>query len=147
LCHAAKVNILALLNSTAVAQGSVQGSKMVIEPEEGKRIYLSAEGQQVIERQLEAFRKKFGRYPGPDDPVFFDPDENKLVPLSDEEYEHAVFAAMSQAGLDPALIYAFKRTDTMVTESNKHLLTKKELRQWNDAINEYHHKVETGQVI
>jgi hypothetical protein len=120
---------------------------MVIEPEEGKRIYLSAEGQQVIERQLEAFRKKFGRYPGPDDPVFFDPDENKPVPLSDEEYEHAVIAAMSQASLDPALIYAFKRTDTMVTESNKHLLTKKELRQWNDAINEYHRKVEAGQVI
>ena len=120
---------------------------MVVKPEEGKRIYLSAEGQQVIERQLEAFRKKFGRYPDPDDPVFFDPDENKPVPLSDEEYEHAVIAAMSQASLDPALIYAFKRTDTMVTESNKHLLTKKELRQWNDAINEYHRKVETGQVI
>ncbi len=121
---------------------------MVIEPdEEGKRIHLSAEGQQVIERQLEAFRKKFGRYPGPDDPVLFDPNENKPVPLSDEEYEHAVLAAMSQAGLDPALIYAFKRTDTMVTESNKHLLTKKELRQWNDAIDEYQHRVESGKVI
>jgi hypothetical protein len=69
------------------------------------------------------------------------------VPLSDEEYEHAVLAAMSQAGLDPALIYAFRRTDRMVTNSNKHLLTKKELRQWNDAINEYHRKVEAGQVI
>ena len=117
-----------------------------MEREEDKLIYLSAEGQQLIERQLEAFRKKFGRYPGPDDPVFFDPDEDRPVPLSDEEYERAVVAAMPQAGLDPAVIYAFKRTDRMVTDGNKHLLSKKELRQWNDAIEEYHRTVEAGKV-
>ncbi len=117
------------------------------EREEDKLIYLSAEGQQLIERQLEAFRKKFGRYPGPDDPVFFDPDEDKPVPLSDEEYERAVVAAMPQVGLDPAVIYAFKRTDRMVTDGNKHLLSKKELRQWNDAIEEYHRTVEPGKLI
>ena len=117
-----------------------------MEGEEGKVIYLSAEGQQLIERQLEAFRKKFGRYPGPDDPVFFDPDEDKPVPLSDEEYERAVVAAMPQAGLDPAVIYAFKRTGRIVTDSNKHLLSKKELRQWDDAIEEYHRTVEAGKV-
>ena len=93
---------------------------------EGKPINLSAEGQQLIERQLEAFREKFGRYPGPDDPVFFDPDEDTPVPLSDEEYERAVVAGMPQAGLDPAVIYAFKRTGRMVTDSNKHLLSKRE---------------------
>jgi hypothetical protein len=116
---------------------------LIVEHEEDKRIYLSAEGQQLIERQLEAFRKKFGRYPSPDDPVFFDPDEDKPVPLSDEEYESAVVAAMSLEGLDSAVIYAFKRTNRMVTDSNKHLLSKKELRQWNDAIDEYH-RIEQG---
>jgi len=29
---------------------------------------------------------------------------------------------------------------------NKHLLSKKELRQWNDAIEEYHRTVEAGKV-
>jgi len=101
----------------------------------------------VIERQLEAFRKRFGRYPGPNDPVFFDPERDTPVPLSDEEYEHAVLAAMSSAGLDPALIYAFKRTGSMVTDSNRHLLSKRQLQQWDDAISEYHRKVESGQVI
>ena len=63
---------------------------------------------------FEAFRKRFGRYPGPDDPVFFDADKDKPVPLSDEEYEHAVLAAMSQAGLDPAVIYALPQpTDSL----------------------------------
>ena len=115
---------------------------LIVEHEEDKRIYLSAEGQQLIERQLEAFREKFGRYPGPDDPVFFDPNEDTPVPLSDEEYERAVVAGMPQAGLDPAVIYALKRTGRMVTDRNKHLLSKKDLRQWNDAIDEYHRTVE-----
>jgi hypothetical protein len=69
------------------------------------------------------------------------------VPLIDDEYESAVLAAMPQGGLDPAVIYAFKRTDKMVTNSNKHLLNKKELRRWNDAIDEYHRTVEPGKVI
>jgi hypothetical protein len=30
---------------------------------------------------------------------------------------------------------------------NKHLLSKRELRQWNDAIDEYHRRVESGDVI
>jgi len=29
-----------------------------------------------------------------------------------------------------------------VTDRNKHLLSKKDLRQWNDAIDEYHRTVE-----
>jgi hypothetical protein len=69
------------------------------------------------------------------------------VPLSDEEYESAVLAAMPQAGIDPAVIYAFKRTDRMVTNSNKHLLSKKQLRQWNDAIEEYQLAVKPGKLI
>ena len=68
------------------------------------------------------------------------------MPLIDDEYESAVLAAMPQAGLDPAVIYAFKRTDRMVTNSNKHLLNKKELRRWNDAIDEHHRTVELGKL-
>jgi hypothetical protein len=28
----------------------------------------------MMERQAERFRNKFGRDPGPEDPIFFDPD-------------------------------------------------------------------------
>lgn len=58
-----------------------------------------------------------------------------------------MLGAMPQTGLDPAVIYAFKRTDRMVTDGNKHLLSKKELRRWNDAIDEYHRTVEPGKVV
>jgi hypothetical protein len=53
----------------------------------------------------------------------------------------------AKEGIDPAFIYAFKRTGTIVTESNKHRLTEKQLRQWNEAIDEYQHKVDSGKVI
>jgi len=109
-----------------------------------KRMPLHAETPETIACQLEAFRKKFGRDPCPDDPIFFDPDANEPVPLNPQQYEQET---MSQAGTDPAFIYAFKRTGRIVTESNKHGLTEKELRQWNDAIDEYQHRVDSGKVI
>jgi len=108
---------------------------------------LHAQTPETIACQLEAFRKKFGRDPCPDDPIFFDPDANEPAPLNPQQYEQAMIETMSQAGTDPAFIYAFKRTGRIVTESNKHRLTEKELRQWNDAIDEYQHRVESGKVI
>lgn len=35
---------------------------------------MSPELQRIMQDQLDAFKKKFGRAPGPNDPVFFDPD-------------------------------------------------------------------------
>jgi hypothetical protein len=112
-----------------------------------KRMPLHAQTPETIACQLEAFRKKFGRDPCPDDPIFFDPDANEPVPLNPQQYEQAMVETMSQAGIDPAFIYAFKRTGRIVTEHNKHRLTAKELRQWNDAIDEYQHRVHSGKVI
>lgn len=36
-----------------------------------------------------------------------------------------------------AMAYAIKKTGRIVTESNKHLLTKEDIQEWNDAIDEY----------
>ncbi|HYY68868.1 MAG TPA: hypothetical protein VE734_03980 [Terriglobales bacterium] len=113
----------------------------------GKRMPLRAEAPEAMACQLEAFRKKFGRDPGPDDPIFFDPDAEDPVPLNPKQYEQDMIETMAQAGINPAFIYAFKRTGRIVTESNKHRFTEKELRGWNDALSEYKHKVDSGKVI
>ena len=115
--------------------------------QQSRRVTLSPEAQEAIERQLEAFRRKFGRDPFPDDPIFFDPDADEPVPLNPQQYQQDMMETMAQAGINPAFIYAFKRTGRIVTESNRHRLTEKELRQWNDAIDEYQHKVDSGKVI
>jgi len=114
---------------------------------DSNRMPLPAETPDAIACQLEAFRKKFGRDPGPDDPIFFDPDATEPVPLNPQQYEQDMIETMAQAGVNPAFIYAFKRTGRIVTESNKHRFSEKELRRWNDAISEYEHEVDSGKVI
>ena len=72
-----------------------------------RRIRLSPEARHAIERQLAAFREKFGRDPSDDDPIFFDPDANDPVPLSDEKYERMMIEAMAEVGISQAMIFAF----------------------------------------
>jgi len=112
-----------------------------------QRIRLSPEVRQAIERQLAAFREKFGRDPNDDDPILFDPDADDPVPLSDEKDERTMIEGMTEVGISQAMIFAFKRTGRIVTESNKHLLTAEELWEWNDAVDEYHRRVASGEVI
>lgn len=115
---------------------------------ESKTIPLTAEVQQSIEEQLRRFREKFGREPGPEDPLFFDPDADTPQPLSEaqqDEMMNQILSAASRAGIRPELIYAMKKTDRMVTTANQHLLTDQELQEWQDAIDEYFALVERQQ--
>jgi hypothetical protein len=118
--------------------------------ENRKSIPLSSEARGVIECQLVAFQKKFGREPGLTDPIFFDPDSDKLRPTSQqtqEEDERGIVEAMATAGIDPALIYAFKKTGRIVIVTNKRLLSEQEIAEWEDAIDEYHLKVDAGEIV
>ena len=51
----------------------------------------------LLEQQRQKFIDKYGREPGPNDPVFFD-----LPPL--EQIEFQTVQAMKKAGIDPAVI-------------------------------------------
>jgi integrase len=115
--------------------------------QQSRHIPLSPEALEAIERQLEAFRRKFGRDPNDNDPILFDPDADDPVPLSDDKYERMMIEAMAEVGISQAMIFAFKRTGRIVTERNKHLLTPEELREWNDAVGEYHRRLGSGDVI
>jgi hypothetical protein len=55
--------------------------------------------------------------------------------------------AMAEVGISQAMIFAFKHTGRIVSEGNKHLLTPEELREWNDAVDEYHRRIESGDVV
>jgi site-specific recombinase XerD len=87
--------------------------------QQSRRIPLSPEALEAIERHLEAFRRKFGRDSNDDDPILFDPDADEPVPLSDEKYERVMIEAMVEVGISQAMIFAFKRTGRIVTEGNK----------------------------
>ncbi len=98
-----------------------------------KSIPMSDELAAVIEEQKRKFIEKHGREPGPDDKLFFD-----SPPL--EHVEHFMVEAMKQAGLDPAIVYAFEKTGMLVTEANEHLISDKDRAEWEAAVGEYRAK-------
>jgi hypothetical protein len=105
---------------------------------------MSAEARKVMEQQLEKFRQKFGRDPGPEDPVFFDAGADMPHLVDQEKAEEALLMAMTAAGLDPELIYAIQRTGRFVTEENSQLLSEEDLVEWQAAIEEYRQLQRTG---
>lgn len=52
----------------------------------------------AMKEQLNWFEEKFGREPGPDDSVFFDPDSDVPIPLSEERLRADFLAVAKDAG-------------------------------------------------
>ena len=83
--------------------GGEMGSRK-IKRQKGTRtrtIKLDSESMDMMNQQLQAFREKFGREAGPDDPVFFDPDADTPQPFPLEKYLEESTAAMVAAGIAP----------------------------------------------
>lgn len=99
-----------------------------------KSVPMTDEVADVLAQQKQKFIERFGREPGPDDPIFFD------MPHP-EHLEAMMVEGMKAAGIDPAIIHAFEKTNgLLVTEENKHLISDKDLEAWDAAIREYEEK-------
>ncbi len=98
---------------------------------------MTPELREAMGRQLEAFRRKFGRAPRPDEPVFFDPDVDTPRELEADKLQSQMIEAMVAAGVEPAKIYAYHKTGLLPTNDNLHLLSKEDIEQWKAAIAEY----------
>ncbi|MPZ93112.1 MAG: hypothetical protein GEU68_16115 [Actinobacteria bacterium] len=107
-------------------------------PRPSNQVELDPEVVKALERQRQAFRAKFGRDPGPTDPVFFDPNADEPTPIDPERFERDMIEVMSRAGIDPALMYATNKTGLKVTEMNQYLLSDEDLAEWQEATEEYH---------
>src|SRR5689334_7079304 len=69
------------------------------------------EKTKIYRQQTDAFRRKFGREMGPEDPFFFDPDADTPQFRSPQDADLAIdllAQLMGEAGVDAAAIYAFK---------------------------------------
>lgn len=97
-----------------------------------------AEGMEGMAAQ---FREKFGRDPGPEDPLFFNPDADEPEPMTQAQMD-AMYAdareMMRQVGMDPGFIHAFETFGYMITEENRHTFTAHEVAQWEQTIDAYH---------
>jgi hypothetical protein len=98
----------------------------------------------VYREQTAAFRQKFGREMGPDDPFFFDPDADTPQFRGPQDAEFAIdflSRLMAEAGVDSAAIYAFKRTGGLFPSATMPL-NANDLLEWNAAVYEYQERLE-----
>jgi hypothetical protein len=94
----------------------------------------------ALQGQLDAFRQKFGREPGAKDPIFFDPDADTPVPMSQDRVASLLdemVEAAERAGVDPTLMKASRDVGYIVTTENQHLFSAAELQAWQDAVERY----------
>lgn len=76
-------------------------------PAKGRVVPMSDATHAALTAQRAAFVEKFGREPGPGDPVFFDPTKDVPTQLSGEDMRQQLTETMRQAGIDEAKIAAF----------------------------------------
>jgi hypothetical protein len=98
---------------------------------------------EVYREQRLAFLRKFGREMGPDDPFFFDPDADtpRFRSSNDADSALALIARlMGEAGVDPASIYAFRKTRGLFPTGPTRL-TRDQMAEWNTALGEYEAKL------
>src|SRR5262249_43711099 len=102
------------------------------------KVAITERTREILEAQQQRFREKFGRDPGPNDPVFFDPDAPNPVPMSAVKIEADVIEAMRKAGTPPRIVYAYKRTGgLLLREDMRDLWPPDRVKEWDEAINEY----------
>src|SRR5262249_13834915 len=102
------------------------------------KVAITERTREILEAQQQRFREKFGRDPGPNDPVFFDPDAPNPVPMSAVKIEADVLEAMRKAGTPPQIAYAYKRTGgLLLREDMREHWPPDRVKEWDDAINEY----------
>ena len=106
-----------------------------------REVKADRETMKALEQQKELFREKFGREPGPGDPIFFDPDSDTPIPVDEDLIKTDIVKAMASAGIDPALIYAFHRTGFIISEENVHLMSPEDLAEWQAALDEYKDRI------
>ncbi|UWE07444.1 hypothetical protein [Actinacidiphila bryophytorum] len=98
---------------------------------------VGREVQEGLEGQAAAFRDKFGREPGPGDPLFFDPDADEPTPLSREHFDNVMLdmaARAAELGMDPAFLLAWREVGYVVTEENMSMFTTAEVLVFSRAV-------------
>jgi len=102
---------------------------------QGKR--MTPRVDRIIRHQLQEFKKKFGREPGPGDPVFFDPDADHPTPYDPEKMKRQTLEAMRAAGTRPELIFAYERTGFVVNREGYRQMSRADRAEYDAAIDEY----------
>lgn len=98
---------------------------------------MDSQMREAVGAQTRLFREKFGRDPGPDDPLFFDPDAEQPMALTKETWDAELgdlAQHVGETGVDPAYIYAWRDVGYIVTEDTQHLFSATEVEAFENAV-------------
>jgi hypothetical protein len=111
----------------------------------------ASEAGQALSEHLaglrEAFRVKFGREPGPDDPAFFDPeadDPRRFGLEKAAEIWSTLVRRLAERGEDPAYALGAADVGYLITDRNRHLFTALEVEAFLDAVESHQTPVPSG---
>lgn len=94
--------------------------------------------REMMEGQARCFREKFGRDPGLEDPIFFDPEADEPRPRDLDSVIREMTEGLRQAGretgVDPALVEAWCELGYVVTEENRHLFSAGDIAAWEAVV-------------
>ena len=113
---------------------------MAKKPTKKKSSSLANAARPLLKKQIGLFRKKFGREPKPDEPLFFDPDATVPRRLQLEPIEAEIARAMTEANIHPRLIYAFEKTGRLLSATTLKKLPKADQAECHAAMAEYDRK-------
>jgi hypothetical protein len=103
------------------------------------QIKLSPEAVDALRDAEAAFVDIFGRKPDRHDRIFVD-----FFRHGEDQIGREFESAANEAGIRPELIYAFRKTDRVLTDKTIKLVTDAEREEWIDAIEEYRTAREAG---
>jgi hypothetical protein len=98
---------------------------------------LPPEAMELLRMQHKRFIKKFGREPGPHDPVFFDDSNDTPVPIDPDELRRVTLEALKKSGVAPELVYAYAKTGFIVNERGYTNMPPEDRAEYEAAIEEY----------
>ena len=98
---------------------------------------LTREGVRIVHDLRARFEQKFGRAPGPGDPVSFGFEADAVDPVDQDRFDAVMVAAMEAAGVTASLVHAYRRTGLLISEHNVGSCSRADLRRWQAALEEY----------
>jgi hypothetical protein len=104
-------------------------------------VRLTPEGLHLVHELRARFEQKLGRAPRPGDAWFFDAEADAAAPIDQHRFDAALIAAMEEAGVNPALVHAYRRTGMLITEQNVAGRSLDELRRWQVALEEFEYTI------
>ena len=114
---------------------------------DSKVVRVDPDQAAMLEAQVRRFEEKFGRPPGPDDPLFFDPDADEPQPVSLTGLETETVGMLEAAGVSPAWIYAYQHTDGLLPRPDGSFASARDQAEWDEVISRYVRVHQPGIVV